>query len=211
MTFIRVSHLHARDLDALEQAVPLGRRSEWKTLILNTMTNVGDNFRRRRSVMEHLTHNSLRVFETTGPNDLPLGLGSGPLEWANLMNDAMLGYWGESWQLICATFPGILNSAVDIVAWNFVFPTSVESLLWKISTCTTTGLAVVTMVYTLVDWAVSNRKDRQQLESCSFKGYAGVYTFMRLYVIVEIFVGLRALPKGVFRTVDWSRYVPHIF
>lgn len=79
------------------------------------------------------------------------------------MNHAMLGYWEESWQLAYAIFPSILNSALDIVAWHFVFPTPVESLLWKISTCITKGLAFMMMVYTYVDLVVTNPNDRQQL------------------------------------------------
>lgn len=210
ITFIHVPHLLERNLDAMEEAVPLGRRGEWRNPAVHSMSNVGDNFRRKPPAIEPLTRISLRVFGLTGMNNLPLGLDGDLLEWEKLMNDAMLGLWGESWLLACATFPGILNSAFDIVAWNFVFPTPVESLLWKISTCTTTGLALVTMVYTLIDWAVTNKKDRQQLESIEFKCYAMVYSFMRLYVVVEIFIGLRSLPAGVFRTVAWSRFIPHI-
>ena len=79
------------------------------------------------------------------------------------MNHAMLGYWGESWQLAYAIFPSVLNSALDIVAWHLVFPTPVESLLWKISTFITTGLALIMMVYTYVDWVVTKPNDHQQL------------------------------------------------
>ena len=211
ITFIHVPHLLEQDLDAMEEAVPLGRRGEWRNPALSSLSNIGDNFRRKRTATEQVTRRSLRVIQLTSMNNLPPGLDRGLLEWEDLMNDAMLGLWDESWQMACATFPGILNSAFDIVAWNFVFPTPVESLLWKISTCTTTGLAVVTMVYTLVHWAVTNKKDHQQLESVGFKCYATIYSFLRLYVIVEIFISLRSLPAGVFRTVAWSTYIPHIF
>ena len=211
ITFIHVPHLLERNLDAMEEAVPLGRRGEWRSPAVGPLSNVGDNFRRERRAIEQVTRTSLRALELTGMTSLPLGLDQGLLEWEDLMNDAMLDYWRESWQLACAIFPGILNNAFGIVAWNFIFPTPVESLLWKISTCTTTGLALVTMVYTLVDWALTNKKDRQQLESVRFKCYAIIYSFLRLYVIVEIFIGLRSLPAGVFRTVAWSKYVPHIF
>lgn len=211
ITFIHVPHLLEPTLDAMEEAVQLGRRGEWRIVARSSLSNIGDNFRRKGTAIEQATRRSLAVIELTGMNNLPLGLDRDLLEWEDLMNDALLGYWGESWQLACATFPGILNSAFDIVAWNFVFPTPIESLLWKISTCTSTGLALVTMVYTLVDWAVANKKDRQMLESISFKFYAMVYSILRLYVIVEMFIGLRALPEGVFRTVAWSKYFPHIF
>ena len=127
----------------------------------NTLSNVGDNFRRERTSIEQMTRRSLRVIELTGINDLPLVLDRDLWGWEDLMNHAMLGYWGESWQLAYAIFPGILKSALDIVAWHFVFPTPVESLLWKISTCITTGLALMRMVYTHVDWVVTNPNDRQ--------------------------------------------------
>ena len=147
----------------MEEAVSLGMRGEWRYPTLNTLSNVGDDFRRERTSIEHMTRRSLRIIVLTGINDLPLVLDRDLWGWEDLMNHAMLGYWGESWQLVCAIFPSILNSALDIVAWHFVFPTPVESLLWKISTCITTGLALMMMVYTHVDLVVTNPNDRQQL------------------------------------------------
>ena len=191
--------------------MPLGMRGEWRNPTVGLLSNVGDNFRRERTAIEQLTRRSLRVLELTAMTNLPLGLDQDLSEWEDVMNDAMLGCWGVSWQLACAIFPGILNSAFGIVAWNFIFPTPVESLLWKISTCTATGLALVTMVYTLVDWALTNKKGRQQLESVKFKCYAITHSFLRLYDVVEIFICLRSLPAGVFCTVAWSKHVPHKF
>lgn len=36
-----------------------------------------------------------------------------------------------------------------------------------------------------------------------------LYSFSRIYVLVEDFIGLRELPTSAFDTVDWSRYLPH--
>jgi hypothetical protein len=30
-----------------------------------------------------------------------------------------------------------------------------------------------------------------------------------LYLLVEVFFGMRALEPGVFLTVDWTKYFPH--
>jgi hypothetical protein len=37
-----------------------------------------------------------------------------------------------------------------------------------------------------------------------------IYLFARLYIIVEDFVSLRAMPDSAFDTVNWSLYMPHI-
>lgn len=63
---------------------------------LNTLSNVGDNFRRERTSIEQMTRRSLRIIELTGINDLPLVLDRDLWGLEDLMNHAMLGYWGES-------------------------------------------------------------------------------------------------------------------
>ncbi len=37
-----------------------------------------------------------------------------------------------------------------------------------------------------------------------------VHTLSRLFILVELFVGLQSLPPGVFDTIDWSLYIPHL-
>lgn len=36
-----------------------------------------------------------------------------------------------------------------------------------------------------------------------------LYIFLRLYLLVAIFISLRLVPASVYTTVDWSRYIPH--
>lgn len=36
------------------------------------------------------------------------------------------------------------------------------------------------------------------------------YAITRIYLMVEVFVGLRALPPKVFASVDWTLYIPSI-
>ena len=52
----------------------LGRRGEWRYPTLNTLSSVGDNFRRERTSIEQMPRRSLRIIELTGINDLPLVL-----------------------------------------------------------------------------------------------------------------------------------------
>jgi hypothetical protein len=51
---------------------------------------------------------------------------------------------------------------------------------------------------------------RNGLWSPVFLAIAMSYIIVRVYMFVEIFVGLRLLPKGAYRVVDWEGYVPRL-
>jgi hypothetical protein len=36
------------------------------------------------------------------------------------------------------------------------------------------------------------------------------YILVRAYRLIEVFVGLRSVPVGVYTAVNWSAYIPHI-
>jgi hypothetical protein len=37
-----------------------------------------------------------------------------------------------------------------------------------------------------------------------------LYVLVRTYLLVEVFVSLRSVPAGVYQTVNWSLYFPHL-
>lgn len=39
---------------------------------------------------------------------------------------------------------------------------------------------------------------------------AVTYSMARLYLIVEVFVGLRTVDASVYETVNWAEYIPHV-
>ena len=96
--------------------------------------------------------------------------------------------------------------AVHIAAWNFTFPTPVESLLWKIATvlCTTMGLVYWGGITTVVVF-----------ELFGFIGVilpfllAASYVVCSLFLIVEIFRCLCFLPPSAY-IATWATNVPHV-
>jgi hypothetical protein len=124
-------------------------------------------------------------------------------------------------------FIWLAYGAIHTTAWNFEFPTHVERLLWRIASLVMSG----SMVYF---WIVGNRKfyllfgylmpskrkamekvsdERRQVSPIQISlSIAGVilYLVARICLIVQALISLRALPVGVFETVRWSQFIPHI-
>ena len=113
--------------------------------------------------------------------------------------------------LAFCTFLGLAFVFFHLTAWKTSFPTPVESLLWKISALTS-AIAILGLSALGLLWQhVPKRR------SMDVFFYVATVIFMilnataRFYVIVEVFLGLRALPPGVFLTVNWVKYLPHVF
>jgi hypothetical protein len=51
--------------------------------------------------------------------------------------------------------------------------------------------------------------NRSRLKSFPYWFATLCYFLARLYLLVEVFFGLRAVEPGVFLTVDWAKYWPH--
>lgn len=118
-------------------------------------------------------------------------------------------------------------AAVHLSAWSFAFPTKVEQIAWRVACLTMTGSM-------LVFWVTSNRRfyqllgflwpwkrkelakivgERKKISTTQILlgafGFSA-YLSARICLIVLVFMALRRMPVGVFETVDWTRFFPHI-
>ncbi|KAI9792974.1 MAG: Phosphate metabolism transcription protein [Peltula sp. TS41687] len=117
--------------------------------------------------------------------------------------------------------------AVHITAWNFRFPTAIERFLWR-AACIDTIAGTISLL-TLFSVVIYLREhDWRRLvkafctpepgwmpylfRSLIVLGLLNVPLFLasRLYILVETFISLRHVPKGIYQTVQWTDYIPHI-
>lgn len=126
----------------------------------------------------------------------------------------------------------MVYGSVHLAAWNFEFPTHTERLMWRIACTIIAGgipgalLISFTNIFgnrclrfvgrrilgqKILDWQGS-----AALILLSIFGLiivlvlAAFYLSCRIFVIIESFISVRRQPLGVFLTVDWSTYIPHL-
>lgn len=127
---------------------------------------------------------------------------------------------------VCVSFVWVGFAGFHFSAWNFAFPSYAELVMWRAACLTMTGSM-------LVFWITSNRRfymllaylwpwKRKQLQGVvserakvstiqimlgAVTGLA--YLGARMCLIVLVFSGFRKMPVGVFKTVDWTVFLPH--
>ena len=129
--------------------------------------------------------------------------------------------------LIAALCICVFYGAAHTSAWNFEFPTATEQLLWRIACIDIMG-GVVTML-ALFSFAVFlHEHDFRALRSALLAREPGIMPYMyravifvgvlnlplfllsRFYIIAETFASLRNVSAGVYKTIDWAEYIPHL-
>ena len=148
---------------------------------------------------------------------------------------SVLGYVNR-WGLITATFC-LLIGGLHCLAWDFHFPTSTERLLWRVCSLVIAGAIPISWLFTHATvlllkrlfplvwydgvhsrhYTVPNEygpgevvKGRLMELGTAFHGIGlSLYVLARLYLIVEMFSGLRSQPRGVYQTLEWTNFWPH--
>ena len=128
--------------------------------------------------------------------------------------------------LIAALTVCMFYGAAHATAWAFVFPTSVERLLWRIA-CIDTIAGVISLLAVFSVVVFYNEHGHKQLLASFFTREPGImpwpyrlvivigllnfpfFVMARMYIIVETFVSLRHVQLGVYQTVEWTDYIPH--
>lgn len=112
--------------------------------------------------------------------------------------------------------------AIHVAAWDYFFPTPIEKLFWHLSSVWVTFCAgfwlltsLLAWVFPFIDtvWVAYNERRLGRLGTgvitllCILCGVS--YTVSRGFLVVEAFVSIREVPRGVYETPAWSQVFPH--
>jgi hypothetical protein len=128
-----------------------------------------------------------------------------------------------------------IYGSIHMIGWNFSFPSQTERLLWRISSST---IFITTFLFWAIDRGEAWRHDGKYKEWTNRllrrhkqtnekrkaeRGFhaptwvlavnvliATCYSFARMYLFFEGFIGLRKLPASAFVCVQWNNILPHI-
>jgi hypothetical protein len=93
-----------------------------------------------------------------------------------------------------------------LIGWDFLYPSLVEQLLWRISSISCLVIPfLLVLVFPIVEWLGCFDNFHIPLLVLSL-----LYALVRIYLLVEVFISLRSVPAGVYQTVNWSLYFPHL-
>ncbi|KAK4205110.1 hypothetical protein QBC40DRAFT_65911 [Triangularia verruculosa] len=127
---------------------------------------------------------------------------------------------------IVMLFLPLVFGSVHLSAWNFDFPSTIESTLWKVS-CLVIVSAVPGILLTLCLVVLLHK----MTEYCKWYSYGFVHRvadalvsmrtsllwfavalliLVRVFLVVESFISLRSVPLGVYYTPAWIQMIPHI-
>lgn len=111
-----------------------------------------------------------------------------------------------------------LYGGIHLSAWTFEFPTPIEQKLWKIACLDLVASLPVFLIGSVARELGTNGK-QFTLGDMALLSWLGVLFLIvnipatvvaRAYLLVESFASLRRVPVGVYATVPWSDWLPHI-
>ena len=105
---------------------------------------------------------------------------------------------------------GVCFGAIHCIAWGFSFPTHAELLMWRVSCVAITAVPVyITLGFFLGIWL---EKMGFGITVLLFSPLSGglLYILARAVTLVLAFTSLRDLPPGVYETVHWTTFIPHV-
>lgn len=115
---------------------------------------------------------------------------------------------------------GTIFGAIHSAGWNFLFPTAVEAIIWRICSLIVTGVPFLMLIpvacqaiyfpddtFCLEIFVEDVKNTLTRLEI--FIGLP-LYIIARIVLLTEALIALRHLPSGALLEVQWTSFLPHI-
>jgi hypothetical protein len=115
----------------------------------------------------------------------------------------------HSWHVLALlAFIAMIFGAVHCTAWNFIFATYAESMIWKVASIFCTVVPATLLLGS--QHVIIPSFEESWIASWSPLLIFMLYVLFRLYLMVEPFIAFSSVPVGIFYEVNWTSWIPHI-
>ncbi|KAI0057750.1 hypothetical protein BV25DRAFT_1830821 [Artomyces pyxidatus] len=114
---------------------------------------------------------------------------------------------------VVALAAAMVFGAVHCIAWNYVFPSEREALIWRISSAAIVVAPGLMFAAILLDMYVDNSFAEDTLFTilAAVLSVSGVvYIAARFILLALSFTTLWSLPMGAYKTIQWTVHIPHL-
>ncbi|KAJ7153871.1 hypothetical protein C8R43DRAFT_1235282 [Mycena crocata] len=114
--------------------------------------------------------------------------------------------------VIIECFIGAVFGGIHCAAWNTYFLSTHEMWMWRSCALWVAALPVAVAVFATINLADVNDDSvvGRKVYTVVILPAIPLYVAARLFLIVLPLIGLRKLPPGALRDVDWSDFIPHL-
>ncbi|KAF9457843.1 hypothetical protein BDZ94DRAFT_1313790 [Collybia nuda] len=151
---------------------------------------------------------TVRIFEgEEHDTELPHSAIKVPTLWAG-----RLCAWDRGVTAILAVFLAMGFGAIHFGAWDIVFPTTTERILWRASSIAIVTVPFVFMMDATLILSLGGVPPWYNTLTFRLVIPLGMLTYIiaRILLMVLPFTSLRDLPPNAYKDVDWSSFIPHI-
>ena len=111
------------------------------------------------------------------------------------------------------SFIACLFGAIHCAGWFFIFPTIIETTIWRVCSGIITGAPLIPMVVgsiAIIDADISLSGFVETILAWLVGLTALLYVAARFGLLVEALITLRDLPPSAYDIVTWTTFLPHI-
>jgi len=114
-------------------------------------------------------------------------------------------------------FAGSAYGGLHLSAWNDYFPTQAERWLWIACSLATGATGVLLALFFLATQKIKAFENLEHfirntktVKWILVSVVTPMFILARVFIVVEAFISLRKAPEAIYKTPEWSNYMPHL-